>query len=120
MREVNTLIEKAQDDLEAVLFGLIGERDQAISLLKTAHYHAKLESPVYRGIDAAEIDFFLTNAGDELADRARANQLIEPDHKPMLARLREIAANATLHQQVTIDEADLRQLLAWADAAVFD
>ncbi len=44
-----------------------------------------------------------------------ANRLIEPNHRAMLARLREIAANATLHQQVLIDEADLRQLIALAD-----
>lgn len=47
------------------------------------------------------------------------NPLIEPDHKAMIERLRATAACSTLHEQVTIDEADLRQLLAFADKVIF-
>ncbi len=48
-----------------------------------------------------------------------ALSILEKDHGPMLKRLRKIAAKAVKKEKVTIDEADLRTLLAFADEALF-
>ncbi len=47
------------------------------------------------------------------------NQIIEIDHKAMVTRLRKVAAEARRYSQVSVDEADLRQLLAFAEECLW-
>ena len=65
---------------------------------------------------------FLVLDGESLDGRqnmADSNSILEPDHRAMLERLNNVAAKAQLHESVKIDEADLRQLLAFANKLFF-
>jgi len=110
LAELERELAASQDDYKR----LVHESDLRLKLAMEFLDEARAQRDRAR----AELAATPAPAPEDRARVERTNPFLEIDHGPMLKRLRSIVASATLHERVMIDEAELRQLIALADACI--